>query len=246
MPKTQMAVALLLIFITAFINQPSLDLVFRFVLAVVFGICFEILVLKMRDTELFFPSATVVSVLIISLLLAPNLTAVELFVTIIISILSKHFLRMGKKHIFNPAAFGLLIGGLFFNHDVSWWGVSFQQLKIDNLFLFLSFLFLLLPSYISVLKLRRFLMIFLFLMIYSFSQYLLIKNIAIFDPTVIFFSLVMLPEPMTTPSKPIRQTLFGIFVAGFSFLVSSPILNSLPDPLIAGLLLGNFAFFKWR
>jgi len=245
-PKIQLAFALFLIFITALIRQPSFSLFFRFLIGIVMAIAIDIAFLKARKIESFFPSAGIVSTMIIVLLLAPNLSLVELAITVLIAIFSKHFIRVDKKHIFNPAAFGLFLGGLIFGNAVSWWATSFQQLSINNYQSLFSFLILILPGYVSCIKMRRSKTVIFFLLTYGLFSYLLTKNITVLDPTVLFFSLVMLPEPMTTPNKPANQILFGIFVALISFLISYPISNFIPDPLITALLVGNVVFLKWR
>lgn len=252
-PKIQLALALFLIFITALIRQPSFSLLFRFLIGIVMVISIDIAFLKFRKIESFFPSAGIVSALIIILLLAPNLSLVELTLTLLLAMFAKHFIRVDKKHIFNPAAFGLFLGGLIFGNAVSWWATSFQQLAINNYQLLFSFLILILPGYISCIKMRRSKIVASFLLTYGFFSYFLTKNITILDPTVLFFSLVMLPEPITTPNKPKTQVIFGIFVAVVSILISLPASNFqlltsrlIPDPLIAALLVGNIIFFKWR
>lgn len=252
-PKIQMALALVLIFVTVFVRQPSSEIIFRFLLTLMLVVGVDILLLKIRRIDPFFPSAGIVSACIIGLLLAPNLPLEELVLTSLLMLFSKHFFRIDKRHIFNPAAFGLFIASTLFNHDVSWWGVSWQQLNSQNLFLIFAFLILLLPGYISAVKMRRILIIISFFLTYILLNFLWSRNLAVIDPTVIFFTLVMLPEPMTTPNKPFAQILFGIFVAIESIFFSSPIFSSkevisnlIPDPLIAALLAGNFIFFKFR
>ncbi|MBI4009055.1 RnfABCDGE type electron transport complex subunit D [Candidatus Roizmanbacteria bacterium] len=252
-PKVQMTIALICIIVSANIYRPSMTAFLLPLLAIGLTTIVDILLLKLRKIEVFFPSAAFVTGSIIGLLHGPNLPIYTLFVVIILAIFSKHFLKVSNKHVFNPAAFGLFIGSLLFGVDVSWWGVSFQQLRVTNVFLSFSFLILLVPGYVSLIKMRRFRIIFSFLISYWAINYLFNRTITLLDPTVTFFSLVMLPEPMTSPSKPIQQVLFGIFVAVFTLVISSSILNSrflilnsFPDPLIGALLVGNLLFFKWK
>lgn len=252
MPKMQLTVTLLLIFISALFNQFSISIFFRFVLAIVLTVLVDLILLRVRKIELFFPSAGLATGCIIGLLFATDLPVRQLVIVILLAMFSKHFLRRENRQIFNPAGFGLFFGSLFFRNDLSWWAVSFQQLTI-NLLLLVSFLILLLPGYVSLVRMRRYRIIISFILTYALINFFLNKTIMLFDPTVIFFSLVMLPEPMTTPNKPTSQILFGIFVAIVSIFISFPfsIFNSqfstvLPDPLIAGLLVGNMTFLKFR
>ncbi len=90
-----------------------------------------------------------------------------------------------------------------------------------------------------------------FLIGYFLLQTLLFKLPLSFDPTVLFFAIVMLPEPMTSPIRPKLQIAFGITVAVLAILLSHPwvtlhipIVASLPDPLIIALLISNATFFN--
>ena len=88
---------------------------------------------------------------------------------------------------------------------------------------------------------RRFVSILTFLVIYT----ALLGNSTVFlDPTTLFFALVMLPEPMTSPPDYKKQALYGVLVGVLSYLLSvyPPISGLLPDVLIPALLLGNLAF----
>ena len=256
-PKFQTAFLLILIFLTALIQQPSLFLFFRFLAGVGMATAIDILLQKIRKIKPFFPTTGIVTGCIIVLLLAPNLSIIELFLAVLLALVSKHFLRIDKKHIFNPAAFGLFFASVIFAHNVSWWATSFQQLPlrqssgqaINNYQLFFSFLILLVPGYISVVRVKRARIIFTFLVTYVLLNFILSRSFTLVDPTVLFFSLVMLPEPMTTPNRPSLQILFGVFVALLSIFLSYPfsIFNFqfsifISDPLILALLVGNIVF----
>lgn len=248
-----MFVCLILIFLSAVLYKPDAQYLFLFFVSVGLTGGLDLLLVKLRNIKLFVPSAALVSGSIIGLLYNPKLFIYCFLVTVVLTVFSKHFIRVGRKHIFNPAAFGLLLGSIIFSNDISWWAVSFQQPKVQNIFLLFSLLLLFLPGYISGLKMRRYKTIISFYAAYYVMSYFFTKNIALFDPTVLFFSLVMLPEPMTSPSKNVHQILFGSFVGVMSFLISFPassfqLLFSrlIPDPLIGALLIGNLLFFRLR
>src|SRR3972149_9778331 len=245
-PKMLLVLTLLIISATIFLRQPSVELFIRFVLTLFIAVVSDILLVRFRKIESFFPSAAIVSGIIIFLLLPPDASILELFITVLIALSAKQFIRINKKHIFNPAVFGLFVGGLIFNHIVSWWGVAWQQLKLNNIPAIINFAILLLPFYVSAIKMRRLKIIASFLLIYNLYNYFFAGVLTIFDPTVIFFSFVMLPEPMTTPSNHKSQIIFGIFVALFAILVSYQSFIFIPDSLILALLVGNTVFFKWR
>ncbi len=259
-PKTQLGIFLALIFITAFLNNPSLKVILVFVISILSVASSDLLFLKLRNIKPFFPSAALVTGSIVGLLTAPSLAWYAPIVIGVIAMFSKNFVRFSNRHVFNPAAFGLLVGYIIFNQNISWWAVSFQQFFPQigiSLRETIFFLVLLSPALVSMIKMKRYRITLSFLIIYL----LLINGIlnskfiipdSFLDPTILFFSLVMLPEPMTSPNNHIKQILFGVVVALLSIFVSSPIINSqlsilsLVDPLIFSLLLGNLVFFKFR
>ena len=249
-PKIQLSITLFLILLTAiFTNFSTQNIVFVLV-SVVSCALFDLLFLTIRKKPLFFPSAALVTGLIIGLVGNPNLVFFQTVIICFFAIVSKNFIRPTGRHIFNPAAFGLIIGSFLFGNSVSWWGVSWQQLKMYDVKFIMYYLILLLPGFISLIRMRRFRITLVFLVVYYILQiilntkYLLLTTI--FDPTVLFFSFVMLPEPMTSPNNHTRQLLFGLSVGVVSLIVSLGIINWRFDPLLLSLLIGNLIFFRLK
>ncbi len=233
LPKIQMAGFLLLIFLSALWHDFSLSKISILFLALSSTLISDFIFINLRHQSPFLLSSALVSGLIIALLFDPSAVWYIPIAAGILAMFSKNFLKISGKHIFNPAGFGLLTSALIFQTDISWWAVSFQTFPQNLIF----FLILLTPAFVSIKKMRRYLTIFSFLLAYG----IIFKN-SFLDPTVLFFALVMLPEPMTTPHIKKYQVIFGVFVAVAAFLISSV---SLVDPLIAALLLGNLLFFKF-
>lgn len=237
-PKIQLTITLLFIYLSS-IRSAILPNFYLLLMCVGLAIFFDLLFTFLRRRTLFMPWAALVTGLIIGLIIDPKALWYQVAIICVLAMASKNFLRIGGKHIFNPAATGLFLGGVIFNLPVSWWGGSFQNITLPNLGNFLSFAILLLPAYVSVWRLRRFGSILSFLLIYGlFSRFSLL-----FDPTTIFFALVMLPEPMTSPFDLKKQIFYGTIVAAAALILSRfPIF---PDVLVPALLLGNvFNFFK--
>ena len=241
---------LTLIFITAFLNNPSQKALLVFMLSLVSAASADLLFVRLRGVKPFFPSGSLVTGSIIGLLTSPDLSWYVPIVIGIIAMFSKNFIRFSNRHIFNPAGFGLLVGAIIFGYNISLWAVSFQKFSIFNFQFSIPFLILLSPALVSIFRMKRYRIVLSFLIAYALlNQFLNLKSSIlnlITDPTILFFSIVMLPEPMTSPNRHNRQTLFGIFVALISIIASFPISNLSPDPLIFSLLLGNLAFFRFR
>lgn len=259
-PKVQLAILLFFIFLSTQTKYSIATSAYLLLASVGFSIAFDLLFAFLRKRRLFMPYAAIVTGLIISLIVAPDVTWYQIATTSAVAMGAKNFLRVSGRHIFNPAAIGLFIGGIVFKQYITWWGVSFQNithLTLSNAFLFLI---LLLPIFVSGYRMGRLYVILTFVVAYTvfshvftftFSLSSFITRLA--DPTIVFFATVMLPEPMTSPMNPERQVLFGLTVAVITQALSFPaVVNSLgavgllPDLFIPALLLGNLLFFKSR
>lgn len=213
-PRVQLISILLLINL----KQPYLALA-----SVGFTVFFDLVLTYSKRQQLFVPLSGIVTGLIIGLVSDPNVSWYQLMIICALAIASKDFIRISGKHIFNPAALGLLLGAIIFKSNISWWAVSNLP--------FFPLIFL--PAYVSAWRLRRFGSILSFLIIYS----ILSGFKLLLDPTTIFFSLVMLPEPMTSPFDLKKQIFYGAIVAAAAIVLSRfPVFT---DVLIPALLLGN-------
>lgn len=254
-PKVQLALVLFLIILSTLFQYPLAFVARIFVLSVLFTVDSDLLLTYFRKHTLFVPYAGIVTSLILALTINPHQSWYGILLISTIASGAKHFLRFSDRHIFNPAAIGLVVGNILLHDTVSWWGVSFQVLKLDP-FNIVAFLILLLPLVISGIRLKRYGSICAFLLVYSvlrLLQYNVSPLITILDPTVLFFAITMLPEPMTSPVTLRRQIFYGTFVATAAivyfylpFSRNLVVANLLPDGLLPFLLLGNVVFFKFR
>lgn len=236
-PKLQLSILLFLIYLSALMLYPNKEAIHILLFSLGSCIAFDLLFTYLRKRQLFIPYAAIVTGLIITLIVDPDVSWLALITICAASMASKNFLRISGRHIWNPAGFGLLFGGLLFTLPVSWWGVSFQNL--------LFFLILVSPALISAYRMKRYVSIISFLLAYtllssSFSSFL--------DPTILFFSLVMLPEPATSPVNVKRQAMYGALVGLLVYFLPTHrfIAQFLPDVLIPPLLIGNVVFFKFK
>ena len=176
------------------------------------------------------PTSGAITSLIALLVLPFDVSLWILIATIVVALLSKHFLRVNKRHIFNPASFGLVTVGLVTGTTLGWVGDAVMPLTILAL----------IPV---VYRVRKHLQVLSFLAIYLVL--LVATNIDVlagsfwqFVPW--FFALGMVPEPMTSLPSRRGQLLFGGLVALFSFIFT--FIGPLADlALPAALLTGNLA-----
>lgn len=131
----------------------------------------------------------------------------------------KSFVKLDGKHIFNPAAAGLLIGMIFFSSFPAWWGGGGYQ----GVFL------IWIP--ILLYKLKRWAPILGFLL-----PLIIVSGFGMLtSASLLFFISVMLIEPKTSPLSIKNGLIYGLIV-GVGFVLFS---QTNLDPLIPSLLIGN-------
>lgn len=205
--------------------------------ALITALILDGLVLRIKLKKWARPSSAVVTGLLVGLILNPNFALWQFVLVAAGAVFSKYLILPGKKHIFNPAAFGLVVSSLAFRDATTWWGVSWNQ---D------IWIFIFATVSIVLWRLRRIWLPVGFLLVYwlylttqgSFS------NSVITDPTIALFAFIMLPEPQTSPIKGSFRYTFGILV-GVLLVIYSVFLPRLPtDSLLISLITANVVGFS--
>lgn len=159
------------------------------------------------------PDSAVITALILFFLVFPSSAA--LLITGLVGLLamsSKYILTWRKRHIFNPAAAGAVIAGLF-GVPIFWWVATP-----------ILFPFVLLAGLMIVQKTQRHLLVMVFVVCAALSvvfigtsndgQLLPLLRQAFLSWPIIFFATVMLTEPMTMPAKRHYQLLEALVLGG--------------------------------
>lgn len=215
-------------------------------------VVFDLFFVFLRKRTVSFPVSGIITGLILTLVIDPGAPWYQIVVVGASAMGLKHFLRIGGKHIFNPAASGLLVGFLVFGLQPGWWAPS-GSLRVEDIFIYLP---ILLISYVSCRRYRRYNTVLAFLGVYAVASLVVDQSFSlmrllgsVLSPGMLFYALVMLPEPMTSPINKKRQLLYGAFVAivlsGIS-LLSGRVAFTVFDASLFALLLGNLVFFKFR
>jgi Na+-transporting NADH:ubiquinone oxidoreductase subunit NqrB len=166
--------------------------------------------------------------------------------TTAIAIVSKHLLKIKRKPIFNPAAFGLLAAIFLFPVGQSWWG-SLSLLPGWCIVLLVA------AGGLVAQKVNKFPQVLAFLGTY-FSLLLMMGIFHLglpsdtpgdalripFVNSAVFLAFFMLTDPPTSPAKYKQQVYFGVISAVFSILIFA--LQGGLAYLFVGLLLAN----GWR
>lgn len=144
---------------------------------------------------------------------------------------SKYLLVWKQRHIFNPAAFGVLATALILGQGASWW--------VGNKYLFPL---VILGGLLLAQKIRRFHLIMSFLATYLGLSILLgvpVANLLLHSP-ILFFAFVMLAEPLTAPQSQKLRLGYGVFIA-LLLIVFQKFFPAIPYSLELSLLAGNLA-----
>ncbi|MDD5318796.1 MAG: RnfABCDGE type electron transport complex subunit D [Candidatus Pacebacteria bacterium] len=153
---------------------------------------------------------------------------------------SKYIFAIGKKHIFNPAAFGIALSALVIGQSATWWVAG-------NLALLP---FVVIGGLLIVRKIHRFDLVWSFTLVSFITIALTSSSQSYLTPIVqtllhssfFFLAFVMLTEPLTMPPSRVLRILYGA-VVGFLFAPNIHIGSYYFTPEIA-LLIGNiFVYF---
>lgn len=180
-----------------------------------------------------------ISILILSLIISPirDLHALPfIFWAAVWTAASKYIFAIKKKHIFNPAAVGVIVTGIGIAGSASWWvGTAYMVpvvlaggllviRKIRRWDLFLSFLVVAIGA------------IFLSSFGRGSLSFTLFAKIFL-DSPILFFAFVMLTEPLTTPPGKMYRMIYASLV-GFLFSPQLHLGNLYTTPEMA-LVIGN-------
>jgi ferredoxin-NADP reductase/Na+-translocating ferredoxin:NAD+ oxidoreductase RnfD subunit len=165
-----------------------------------------------------------ITALILALILAPttakDLQGVGLLVFASVwAMASKFILSARRRHIFNPAALGVVLPGLLFAEPATWWISTVPSLLPA----------VVLGGLVLVRKIRRFDLVLSFaaanllatLVTSAPADYASQLQLTLMESPFFFFASVMLTEPLTAPQHRIWRLVYG----GLVGLLASPNVN---------------------
>ncbi|HUC95091.1 MAG TPA: RnfABCDGE type electron transport complex subunit D [Candidatus Saccharimonadales bacterium] len=171
----------------------------------------------------------IISALILGLIIAPPKTFSDvIFIgwAAVLMVTSKFVLAIGKKHIFNPVALSVAVTALVIGGTANWWvgNVAFLPIVVIG-------------GFLIVRKIKRWDLVLSFLI----AALILIGPTrwvrSVNDTPLIFFAMIMLTEPLTTPPTKTLRIIYGVLV-GLLFAPQIHIGSFYTTPEIA-LIFGN-------
>ncbi|MDD5194852.1 MAG: RnfABCDGE type electron transport complex subunit D [Candidatus Omnitrophica bacterium] len=238
--KTQLILYLAALAVFISIKDKDAAFLFTATIAVISSVSLEALIVYFKTKTLRITESSCITGLIIGFVLSGNQAFWKLVAAAAIAILSKSVFRFHKKHIFNPAGFGIFLTLIFLGADTYWKGTYLWYIIVP---------FGLYFSY----KLRRLEILYGYFLVFLalFGTQAIFQKVSpsnIFGYLSYFYIFVMVIEPITTPIKPAGRFLFGAGVSLLIFILTQagarfdvelfsllalnmavPLLNKVPD-----------------
>ena len=206
----------------------------------------DLVVVRLSQERLSFPSGAILSGMIVGFLLSPQESWIVPIATAVLAITTKHLMRTRLANVFNPAALALVIAAVVFNAGESWWG-ALPDLGWPGVAVLGA------AGWFIADRVNKMPLVLAFMGTY----FVLFTGASVFGDSAtvseifrapdlhmaLFFAFFMLDDPPTCPVKYRDQVQFGVIVAaaGFAFFELFGWLYFLP----AALLVGN-ATEAWR
>ena len=181
-------------------------------LAAFSALCFESAILYFKTRIFRLTASSIITGLIIGYVLDSDQEWWKFLIACALAILSKYVIRFHKKHIFNPAAFGIFLTLILFGASTQWRGTYIW--------------YILLPAGIYFARKTGKLRI---VASYFLVSLILFGIQAIFQKIPLwhilgylsyFYIFVMVIEPKTSASKPLAQIFFGAGIAVLIFILT--------------------------
>lgn len=207
----------------------------------------DLLILRLRKKIWEFPSGAVLTAMIVTMVIRAQEHWYVPAVTSVVAVLSKYLIRTRSANVFNPAAIAIVSMFYIFHMGQSWWGALPEVTP-----LWLQAPLLITGLYITD-RVNKMPLVLSFLGAY----FVLFTATAYFgDPQrvaeifrspdiqgVLYFSLIILTDPPTSPAKYPDQLICGVIVAIVSYAVFQKF--GVVYFLLAGVLVGN-VWEAWR
>lgn len=181
-------------------------------ITVISAIGIESTILFFKNKKISITDSSIISGLIIGYVLSSDNPWWIFILASLLAICSRHLIHFNKKHLFNPAAFGIFLTVIFFGASTQWKGTYLWYILLPFGLYFIS----------KIQKLEV-------LIGYALTALSLFGIQAVMQKTPLFnmfgylsyfYIFIMMIEPKTTPVKPPGKFIFGIGVAVLIFVLT--------------------------
>ncbi len=245
-PKGTVLICLLVLMLFGLIHAADRGGIVNIIATMATASAIDLVVGIIRKNKRLLPDGGMITGLIIGLILSDSIHWEVAALTAAIAVASKHLFKIGRKPIFNPAAFALLFTLLVFHTGQSWWG------DLADIPVFFIPVLIIIGFFITA-RINKFPQVLTYLGTYfllmTLAASLHVGN-ASYTPgdalrvplvnAALFMAFFMLTDPPTSPGKESDQVIFSVLAAVVSvgvYLVFGGL-----SYLLIGLLVAN----AWR
>jgi len=227
--KTRLIIFLGLFAVYLAVKEKDAIFLISVAIAAISAIAADSFIIYLKEKRLLLIESSIISGLIIGFVLSSKQPFWIVALASFLAIGSKHLIRVNKKHLFNPAAFGIFLATILFGATTQWKGTYLWYIIAPFGFYF-------------IIKIRKIEL----LLGYGLAALGLFSIQAIFQKVPVsnifgylsyFFIFVMLIEPKTTPIKLSAKYMFGIGVAVLIFIMTE--IGVKFDAEVCALLIAN-------
>ncbi len=210
--KTQLIIYLIAVVLFFTIKERDFVFLGAFVISVFTAVICESFILYSKTKAFKITESSIITGMIIGYVLSSDNCWWKIVFASLIAIFSKHLISFRKKHIFNPAAFGVLLSIVIFSASTQWKSTYLWYILVPVGIYFAQHV-----KKLEVIVGYTVISLFLF-----GTQALLTKVplLNIFSYFSYFYIFIMLIEPKTTPSRTTGKYIFGMGVAVLIFILT--------------------------
>jgi Na+-translocating ferredoxin:NAD+ oxidoreductase RnfD subunit len=206
----------------------------------------DMAILRIRKKVWEFPSGAVLSAMIVAMVLRAQEPWYVLAFSASVAVVSKYVFRSKTANVFNPAALAIIVSFYVFHTGQSWWGALVDMPGIAKLALLAGGAFI--TDRVNKMPLA---LTFLgaYFALFTVSSFLgkPLDVAEIFRTpdaeAALYFAVIILTDPPTSPAKYPDQIVYGLIVAIVSFAVFE--ITGVVYYLLAGLMTAN-VWEAWR
>jgi len=210
--KTQLIIYLVCFALFLAIKDKDTSFLFTVLVAVISALVIESFILYLKTKTFKITESAVITGLIIGFVLSGDEVWWKFVFASALAIFSKHSIHFHKKHIFNPAAFGIFLSIILLGASTQWRGTYLWYILVPFGIYF-----------VYKLKKTGVLIGYALVSLLLFGSQAMLEKVPfwnIFGYLSYFYIFVMLIEPKTTPLKTTGKYLFGAGTAALIFILT--------------------------
>ncbi len=207
--KTQLIFYLAVVAVVLTVRERDFPFLGGLVIATFAAILIESFILYLKTKSMRITESSIITGMIIGYVLSSDELWWKIALTVLLAISSKYLIVLKKRHIFNPAAFGIFLSTLLLGASTQWTG-TYRWFVLVPFGLYFA----------QRIKKIEIIIGYAIISLSLFGTQAVLQGVSllnIFGYFSYFYIFIMVIEPKTTPFKPIAKYLFGAGAAALIF-----------------------------